>query len=232
MLVALGECTLFEDLKCGLLLASKILGHFHPLHPLLSGILGLDMFKVRLTQLPFDPQGLESLGKSDPGIGYIPLLLLLEDLESLGLLVLLHDLALLDVSIASRYEVVSPRIHLPHHVGVGSNSPLGEGLSQDISLEQCEEVGADPFGIGLEEPLSRDEADAAENFHSQLSSCNSANQVYSVLLFLDIFSPDAEDVPTLVDIDVVPHSANVGVHGLLVVSLERVTHLNRMVEVA
>jgi len=80
--------------------------------------------------------------------------------------VCLHLLGLLSVPLYGPLEFLPPQVHLSDHVGEGANSPTGEGFGQQVTFYEFEEVGEDAVRVGLEEALSGDLTDAAENFHS------------------------------------------------------------------
>ena len=108
--------------------------------------------------------------------------------------------------------------HLDHDhgldaLGVGLLPPGDHGLAKLVVLEQGEVLGHLASSILVEVVLPGDKSDSLEHLHSEGLPSNGSNRVTSILLLLDVVSPDDEDVASLVNVLVVVDSPDQSVEG-------------------
>ena len=82
----------------------------------------------------FDPESLNSPCFFDPGIADLSLPPLPDYFEGLCLFVRLHLLSFLSVPLYGPLKFIPPQVHLSYHIGIGANSPAGEGFGQEVTF--------------------------------------------------------------------------------------------------
>jgi hypothetical protein len=78
--------------------------------------------------------------------------------------------------------------------------------------------------------LSCHQSDPCEHLHPQVPPCYCSDHIDSVLLSLDVVSPDTEDVPLLINVGVVLNPGDMSVESLLKVLLQLVLQLDGAVQ--